>query len=163
TRLRIQELLRVAFNGVGVDHAARVSESALARLHIVLRTRPGEIPDYDVGELEARLAAATRSWKDDLHDALVAELGEEGGVAPFGPHAAASPPAYRDDFSAQAAVADIERLERLDPAGDLDMSLYLPLASGAGHLAFKLLRSGAPILLSDVLPLLENMGVQVVD
>ena len=30
-------------------------------------------------------------------------------------------------------------------------------------LAFKLLRSGRPVLLSDVLPLLENMGVKVID
>jgi glutamate dehydrogenase len=163
TRLRIQALLRDAFNGDGVDHAARVSESALARLHLIVQTRAGEIPAYDVGELEARLAAATRSWKDDLRDALVDDLGEERGVALFERYADAFPPAYRDDFGAHAAVADIERIERLDPAGDLDMSLYLPLASGVGRLAFKLLRSGAPILLSDVLPLLENMGVRVVD
>ncbi len=75
----------------------------------------------------------------------------------------AFPAAYRDDFSARAAVADIQRIERLDPEGDLDLSLYLPLEAAAGHLGFKLLRSGSPILLSDVLPLLENMGVKVTD
>ena len=39
----------------------------------------------------------------------------------------------------------------------------MPLTPTADHLAFKLLRSGRPILLSDVLPLLENMGVRVSD
>ena len=43
------------------------------------------------------------------------------------------------------------------------MSLYVPLESTLDHLAFKLLRSGQPLLLSDVLPLLENMGVRVSD
>ena len=43
------------------------------------------------------------------------------------------------------------------------MSLYEPLEALPGHLAFKLLRSGGPIVLSDVLPLLENMGAKVTD
>jgi NAD-specific glutamate dehydrogenase len=49
----------------------------------------------------------------------------------------AFPPAYRDDFSSRVAVADVERIERLEPGGDLDLSLYLSLESPAGHLAFK--------------------------
>ncbi len=61
------------------------------------------------------------------------------------------------------AVPDIERIERLDPAGDLAMSLYRPLHDPRSNLGFKLVRSGRPILLSDVLPHLENMGVRVVD
>ena len=60
-------------------------------------------------------------------------------------------------------MADIARIERLDAEVGLDMSLYHPLESPAGHLAFKLIRSGEPILLSDVLPLLENMGARVTD
>src|SRR5207245_8406843 len=73
----------------------------------------------------------------------------------------ALPGAYREDFPARQGVLDIDRIEKLDPAGDLDLSLYLPYASPGDQLAFKLLRSGQPILLSDVLPLLENMGVKV--
>ena len=55
------------------------------------------------------------------------------------------------------------RIEKLDPAGDLSLSLYVPVESATDHLAFKVLRSGGPLLLSDVLPLLENMGVRVTD
>ena len=41
-------------------------------------TEPGSVPDYDVGEIEARLAAATRAWTDDLRDALVVDIPQEG-------------------------------------------------------------------------------------
>jgi len=163
SRERIQQILQDAFDGVSVDHSARVSESVLVRLHAVVRTTVGAVRDADVTAIEARLAEATRTWPDDLHDALVEQLGEERGASLFQRYGDAFPAAYRDDFTAAAAVADIERIERLDPKGDLDMSLYLPLESPVGHLAFKLLRSGQPILLSDVLPLLENMGVTVTD
>jgi glutamate dehydrogenase len=162
-RRRIERALLSAFGGTSVDFSAHVTESALARLHLVVHTRGGAPRDYDVSAIEARLAEATRTWSDDLHDVLIEQLGEEQGTDLYRRYGDAFPPAYRDDFTPQAAVADIQRIEQLDPRGDLDMSLYLPLESSAGHLAFKLLRSGQPILLSDVLPLLENMGARVTD
>ncbi|MDP9286269.1 MAG: NAD-glutamate dehydrogenase [Actinomycetota bacterium] len=163
TRNRLQEILTEELGGVGVDYTARVTESVLVRLHIIVYTDPTAPRDYDVAQIEKRLAEATRSWTDDLHDALVVELGEEDAARLFPKYAEAFPAAYRDDFPPRAAVADIRRIEKLDPAGDLDLSLYLPLSSGQERLAFKIVRSGQPILLSDVLPLLENMGVKVTD
>jgi glutamate dehydrogenase len=162
-RRRIEHILRDAFDGESVDFSARVSESVLARLHVVVHTDPAATRDYDVAAIESQLAEATRTWSDDFHDALIEQLGEERGADLYRRYGEAFPPAYRDDFAARVAVTDVQRIERLDPDGDLDMSLYLPLESPAGHLAFKLLRSGRPILLSDVLPLLENMGAKVTD
>jgi glutamate dehydrogenase len=162
-RWRIERILREAFDGARVDLSARVSESVLARLHVVVHTDAGAPRDFDVAAIEARLAEATRAWSDDLHEVLIEQLGEHRGADLYGRYGDAFPPAYCNDFAPRAAVADIQRMERLDPDGDLDVSLYLPLESPAGHLAFKLLRSGQPILLSDVLPLLENMGARVTD
>jgi glutamate dehydrogenase len=162
-RRRIERILQEAFDGASVDLSARVSESVLARLHVVVHTDEGAPSDFDVDAIEALLAEATRAWSDDLHDVLIEQLGEERGADLYQRYGDAFPPAYRDDFAPHGALADIERIERLDPDGDLDVSLYLPLESPAGHLAFKLLRSGQPILLSDVLPLLENMGARVTD
>ena len=162
-RKRIEEILRQAFGGTAVDYTTRVAESVLARLHFVVRTEPGRAVEYDVAELEARLAAATRAWSDDLRDALFDQLGEGRAGALVERYGDAFPIAYREEFPARQAVLDINRIEELDPGGDLALSLYLPLVSTADHLAFKLLRSGQPILLSDVLPLLENMGVKVTD
>jgi glutamate dehydrogenase len=162
-RRRIEQILLDAFDGESVDFSARVSESVLARLHLVVHTDPAAAGDYDVAGIESRLAEATRTWSDDLRDALIEQLGEERGADLYRRYGDAFPAAYRDDFSPRVAVGDVQRIERLDPDGGLDMSLYLPLESPAGHLAFKLFRSGRPILLSDVLPLLENMGARVTD
>jgi glutamate dehydrogenase len=162
-RQRIESILQDELDGESVDFSARISESVLARLHLVVHTDPAAVRDFDVATIESRLAEATRTWSDDLHDALIEEFGEERAASLYRRYADAFPPAYRDDFSPRAAVADIQRIERLDPDGDLDLSLYVPLESPAGHLAFKLLCSGQPILLSDVLPQLENMGARVTD
>ncbi|MEA3217443.1 MAG: glutamate dehydrogenase [Acidimicrobiia bacterium] len=163
SRERMQRVLLEAFNGVEIEYSTSVSESVLARLHFVVRTRPGEVPDHDVAEIENRLADAVRSWVDDLHEALIEQCGEGQGVDLFRRYAEGFPASYRDDFSARAAVADIRRIETLAPDNDLGMSLYHPLEAGPDFLRFKLFRCGDAIPVSDVLPVLENMGVRVVD
>ena len=162
-RERIQEILVEALGGVGVDYTTRVSESVLASLHFIVRVDPGSAVECDVGDLEARVAAATRAWTDDLREELDKQLGEERAGPIFERYGEAFPVAYREDFPARQAVVDIKRMEKLDTAGGLLTSLYVPLVSTAEQLAFKVLRYGRPILLSDVLPLLENMGVKVTD
>jgi glutamate dehydrogenase len=162
-RRRIQEILTEAFGGVHVDYTTRVSESVLASLHFVVYVEPGSVAEYDSAELEARVAAATRAWTDDLRDALFEQLGEERAGPLFERYGEGFPIAYREEFPARQAVLDINRMEKLEAGGGLAMSLYLPIASTSAHLAFKVLHSSKPILLSDVLPVLENMGVKVTD
>ena len=161
-RRRIEEILQEAFDGASVDFSDAASPSrcwrdstssstqtpgAAARLRRRRDRSPARRGDARVvGRPPRRADRAAR------RGACRGSLPALRRRVPAG--------AYRDDFStARRRSPDIERIERLDPDGDLDMSLYVPLESPAGHLAFKLLRSGQPILLSDVLPLLENMGV----
>jgi glutamate dehydrogenase len=162
-RLRLQQVLTDAFDATGLEHAVRLSESVLARLHFVVRTRPGQAPSPDVEELERRLAEATRSWADDLSDALVDELGEERGTQLLRAYEDAFPAAYREEHPARRGVADVQRLERLDPEDDLAMRLYRHVEAPPGRLQLKLYRAGDPIALSEVLPLLEHMGFEVTD
>ena len=97
----------------------------LARLHFVVYTEPRRDPRVDVAEIEARLAAATRAWTDDLRDALVEQLGEErAGAAVRALRRRVPRRLSRGLHRARRRSPDIERLERLDPAGDLGMSLY---------------------------------------
>jgi glutamate dehydrogenase len=160
---RIQEILTGALDGLSADYTTQVSESVLASVHVIIRVDPGRTVEYDRAELEAAIAAATRDWRDDLREELFQQLGEERAGPLFERYRDAFPGAYREDFPARQAVLDVNRIEKLDGGNDLGMSLYVPLVSTAEQLAFKLLRRGQPIVLSDVLPLLENMGVEVTD
>ena len=162
-RHRIQDILQDAFGGEGAEFDVRLSESVLARLHFTIYTPPDVAPEYDAGEIEARLVEATRSWKDVLYDALIERFGEERGVELFHRYAEAFPPGYRDDYLARTAVTDVERIENLAGGQELGMSLYHPLEAPEDFLRFRLYRSDGQISLSEVLPLLENMGVEAAD
>ena len=77
--------------------------------------------------------------------------------------APAFPASYQERVDARAAVPDIASIDRLarDGAGDLAMTLYRRLEDPAELLRFKLIRRDQPVLLSDALPVLENMGLKV--
>ena len=162
-RQRMQEILLSSLGGANVEFNVRLSDSVLARLHFTIYTTPDGSPDYDVEEVEERLAEATRSWADDLYEALIEGCGEEIGTELFRKYRSAFPAGYRDGFLARTAVADIRSIEDLSSEDDIGMSLYHPLEEPEDFLGFKLFREGEQISLSSALPLLENMGVEVVD
>ncbi|MEV4100772.1 NAD-glutamate dehydrogenase [Nonomuraea sp. NPDC049649] len=167
-RLRMQDLLTEALGGRGLDYSASIGDSALARLHVVVRGERGRQlpqPAVDVEELEARLAATTRSWEDDLGAAIRELTSEEEAPGLVKRYHDAFPEGYKADFPAEAAVADLRRLERLEGAGDdeIDLDLYEPRDAADGELRLKVYRLGSPISLSKILPLIQRLGVEVVD
>jgi glutamate dehydrogenase len=162
-RRRIEVVLHDAFPGASFDFQVWLSESVLARLHFIIRLRPGAMPSYDAKELEAKLATVTRSWNDELHALLLELHGEEEGNALFSAYGEAFPPAYVDDFPPRNAVYDIQRMEDLAERGGLNMNLYRPLEAPLGTLRFKLFWADRPLPLSDAVPMLEDMGVEVVE
>ncbi|MGV9779401.1 NAD-glutamate dehydrogenase, partial [Streptosporangium sp. NPDC003464] len=161
-RVKMQEILLKTVGGTAFDYSAMIGESALARLHVVVRGergRPLNADAVDVEELEARLAAATRSWDDDLATAIAELSSEEEAPGLIRRYASAFPEGYKADFPARMAVADLRRLEALAVSSDeIGMNLYEPYDAAEGERRFKLYRIGAPISLSHVLPLLQRMG-----
>jgi glutamate dehydrogenase len=162
-REQMAGILTDAFGGTSVDFTAHLTESVLARVHFVVHTAPGVIPDVDTAEVEERLADAVRSWTDDLRDTLVEECGEQKGVALYHLYGDAFPAAYREEFPVRAAATDMRRLHALDDSADMALSLYRPHGAPRTLLRLKIYRSGTRVSLSEVLPLLEAMGVTVVD
>ena len=162
-RERWQTILVKAFNGSSSEFNVHLSESVLARIHITVRTRPGYIPEFDVRALEAHLVTAARRWDDDLKAALIEALGEARGNEMLRLFGSAFPASYRAEFAARAAVPDIEMMAGLSEAAPIAMMLYRPLEAAGDTLRLKLLRSGAPLTLSGSLPMLEHMGLRVLD
>jgi glutamate dehydrogenase len=163
-RQRFQKILLGALSGVSSEFTVSLSESALARILIVVRVRQGAAaPALDARALEAKLAAAARRWEDELHESLVERVGEERANRLFATYGAAFPAGYREDTPVRSALVDLETIDALGEAQPLGMNLYRPLDAEPGTLRFKLYRRGAPIALSDSLPMLENLGVRVLD
>ncbi|GLX53496.1 NAD-glutamate dehydrogenase [Streptomyces hygroscopicus subsp. hygroscopicus] len=168
-RLRIIDILKEELDGTSVDFTAWNTESILSRLHFVVRVPQGtelpELSDADKDRIEARLVEAARSWTDGFAEALNAELGEERAAELQRRYANAFPEGYKADHTPRAAVADLVHLERLteEPGNDFALSLYEPVGAAPDERRFKIYRKGASVSLSAVLPVLQRIGVEVVD
>ncbi|MEH6471610.1 MAG: NAD-glutamate dehydrogenase domain-containing protein, partial [Halopseudomonas sp.] len=160
-RLKMQQILLEAFDGHSSEFNVRLTEHALAQIQITVHCHNAHDKSLDVEALEARMTEAMASWQDQLHTALSEKLGEAEANRLQRNFATALPVAYCDDFSPRRAVTDLQRLAALEQ-GQLSTYLYRPLEE-YDSLHFKVLGAGDSLALSDVLPILEHMGVRVLN
>ena len=163
-RLEMMEILRREFDAASVDYTARVSEAQLVRLHFVVRSAAGQVlPIVDQNMLEAALAQTTRFWQDVFVDALNEACDEEEAGRLRRIYQSAFPEAYKEDFSAATGVDDVIVLDQLRDEGAVALNLYQPAGADAGERRFKIYRRGGEVSLSTVLPVLQSLGVEVID
>jgi glutamate dehydrogenase len=158
---RARQILEEAFGGRDTQIYDYVTNSSLARGLFIVRTTPGKIPEIDVKRVEAWLADAARIWSDHLQDALVQAKGEEAGIELHHRYMKAFPAAYAERFDADAALFDIEHVEKVLADGGLVVDLYRHRGQDQREFHFKIIHSGPPVPLSEIMPRLENMGLKV--
>jgi glutamate dehydrogenase len=167
-RVKIGDVLADAFAGSVSAYFPSFGESALVRVHFIIRTTPGQIPVIDIDRLEERLRMIVRTWRDELAEALRETYGEAVGNAKFLRFGAAFPAAYREHVPPRHALADIAKIEALDERaasegdGAITVDLYCRLGDREDTARFKLFRRGEPVPLSDCLPELEDLGLKVI-
>jgi glutamate dehydrogenase len=162
-RLEMQDILVRELGGVSIDYAARVSESPWAVVHFTVRLPEGSRqPDIDVSlENETRiqdlLTEAARTWGDRLMGAV--KTGSISQVVAEH-YSSAFPEVYKQAFAPVDAIKDIAIIEELQ-----DNTVKLVLgdrgADGVAQLTWYL--GGRSASLSQLLPMLQSMGVVVLE
>jgi glutamate dehydrogenase len=157
SRMAMADVLQSRLGGTSVDFTVRLTESALALVHFTVHTDPDDAAAgpgaVDVEALQDELAEAIRTWDDRLLSLPgsqdVAELLR--GV----------PEAYKAGVDPAQALVDLRYVAGLSGPGDFGLRLYAP--SGGQEQRFTLYLAGAPATLTAVLPLLQQLGVDVLD
>ena len=162
-RQRIEAILKRHLAGQSVEFTVHLSEAVLARIHMLVRTDPMVAPKFDVHEIEAEIVQATRRWEEDLRNVLIDTLGEATAIPIARKYAGVFPVGYRDTVPAAEAVRDIEFIERLDLDHPFSVRLYRPQGGDVKTLRLRVLRLAQAVPLSASLPVLENMGLEVLD
>ena len=161
-RLKLQARITEAYKGEVTAFSTFLGDAALARLHLIVKTDVGHVPKVKEAELEEALAAAARSWTDDLRAELISQRGEEQGLLAMDRYGTAFPSSYQEVHKAKDACADLASIEATIATGDIAMDLYIPIPAREDEVRFKVYTCGNPIPLSDVLPMLERMGLKVI-
>ena len=160
-RIAIQAILVEVLGGTDVVFETQFSESILARIHFVVRIPAGSEPVYDLADLEDRVVEASITWQDGLRAALFSQVDEAMAARYLHEYAAAFPGGYREDYHPRIAVSDIERIERARKHRRLVVHLYHPMVEKTEHIHVRLYSPGQAVSLSQVIPVLEHMGLSV--
>ena len=165
TRLRIKFacILEEELNATYLDFQSAVDDSPLVRSSFTLIWNPDSKRKINLAQIEARLQEAGKSWASRLSDALMVKLSDEEAVAEktlkYG-HAFSE--SYQEMYQARQSVHDIQKIEEALTFARLEVDLYRPYNAGGKEVSLKIFSTAKPVALSDVLPILENMGLRVV-
>ena len=156
----IQAILMESFKGTKASFTTYFSDSVLARIHFQIRVNPKANIVYNVSQIEKKLIDAARSWLDIFNDELIERFGEAVGLKYFHKYNKAFPTSYTEDYSPKEALDDLEKIEALSKEKPLGM--LFNRAAEEEILRLKLFHAEQTIALSDVLPILENMGLRII-
>ena len=161
-RERIQRILETELDGQDTEFQAQLSDSPLARIQFIVRTPNGVRAELDTQNLENKLINETRSWADQLREALDDALGEEAGNQAFQRYRRGFTTSYMEQVPARLAVTDVQAIDNLPSSESaLSLNLFRKLEDPDDIIRLKLIRADRPAHLADVLPILENMGARV--
>src|SRR5690606_35823517 len=110
-------------------------------------------------KLESHIAALTKPWRHKLHDVLIAKKGEGIGRRYYQRYRKAFADAYQAAYSVQEAYNDIGHIQKTDS----DTPLFIDIQEqDSRNLNMRFFSRGRCLELSDVIPVVENMGFRVI-
>lgn len=159
---KIQQTLQDALYGTVDNYYVQLTNSFLTRLHVIINVE-GECDDnINIEGLESHLEMISRVWVDELLETLNLHMSEHEAEELFRKYQHAFPSAYQEIFNVDpAAYHDIVELENVEKTQDVTFRLYVtPDNDNVIHLK---IFSPTPIMLSDMMPMLENMNLQAIN
>jgi glutamate dehydrogenase len=162
-RRQVQKLLSDSLQALDAEFSTLFSESALIRTHFVFRIDPARPVQLDVLVLEEAINRLTRTWEDELQRVLLDANDEATAKQLFSTYGGIFPAGYQADVAPEVAAEDISFLQQLSAAEPLALNLYTTKEDGEVFTCFKIFHRGRSLPLSDVIPILENMGVKCIE
>jgi glutamate dehydrogenase len=168
-RLRIQEMLERRLHGTVLSYYLALGAGDQARLHFYLSVPGDAAAAAEPRELEREIVQIIRSWEDRLLDALTETRPAGEAHHLVGIYAPGFSEEYRAATLPEVAVHDIDQMERMRRDGTtVSLDLRPPRGRGRaedfrGTKMLKLFMSEQRLILSEFMPILENLGLRVIE
>ncbi|HEY6530513.1 MAG TPA: NAD-glutamate dehydrogenase [Cellvibrionaceae bacterium] len=156
-RLNIEKLLGAALHSRELDSTTAFSESILARAFMVFRLGPDSPKVVDCEALEEAVRQLARPWEEELSEAIAEQFEDASSVIES--YGQAFSAAYQAGFTSQQALEHIAILQ-----AQPNETLRLAISKNneqTDQWTFTLFHLGNSLALSDVVPILEHLGLKV--
>jgi glutamate dehydrogenase len=169
-RAQLQQLFKDEFSAETIDYRLSLGESGDARIHFTAWLKHGSPIEVDVPSLELRVRALARTWEDRVVDALRLRFDDSDANRLADKWTPLFPDYYKASTALTLTVGDIVNLEKLEASPhDVVVGLQNEQQEGKAPLSsdpltrITVYSKSGKLLLSDVMPLMEHLGLTVVE
>lgn len=160
-RTAIEHMLKNEFDATECEFNTSFSESLLARTQFVLRLNSSRYREVDRDELIGRIVELTLDWNDELERAALDQWGESLGRDMALLYRDAFSASYMDHFDHRSAIHDIQLFHDLGSDEEIATGFYQQAGADQNVMRFKLFHRHHQLELSNLVPMLENLGFRV--
>ena len=162
-RMKIQHSIGDRLDALESEFTTQfLPESVLVRIYLVYQVRNKQYLTVQSTDLEDIVRQVTRDWCDEFAALAIEQAGDNQGATLARRFQRAFPGAYRELYTPLQALGHIELFDALEGSADLAIALQHQQAAENNHLQLKLFHRDQPLELSDMIPMLENLGFRVV-
>ena len=160
-----QDFLRKYFEvSSKIEWKSYFDQTQLTKTLYTVRTETEEL-DIKLNEIEQNLKESYKKWDDKLSNEINMHFGEAKGSELIKKYNNKFPKSYQENANASIAILDIGNLEELDSKNDIKILFYQNKTAelDAGKVRLKIYKKDEAIVLSEILPTLENFGLKVMN
>lgn len=161
-RLLIQDLLQQRLQGEEVEFTTYSSESNFTRIHLIFRVPKIEQVEYDAGAIETEMVDLIRPWEEYFAKALSEQHSDVDAGKLYADYADCFSQSYKESYAPATAVGDIRDIEQLVASQQLVVNISPCASEGQAEFSFKIYSYGEQLHLSNVDPILENLGLNII-
>lgn len=159
-RLRFQRILEKQFDGQTKAFYITLDDSIFVRVILLIEYNEANRKQIDEVRLEKILQQAGRAWDESLEEELNVKFAADAEQY-IERYCGGFPVSYRETYSPEQGLKDLVNIENLLDEDKMQLDLYRPNDLPENQLRLKIYAKGKPLVLSGILPLLENFGLQV--
>ncbi len=160
-RLQAARIIENGYKGRVVNYFTNLDDSPLARVLFTVLLEDGATASYDEAAIEAHLIELGREWDERLKQVLVSAHGKTKGAELAFIYGRAFPTSYHESIQINNAVHDVRHLEEMvHEDKSISLDFYRLQDMEPGEFRLKVYHRGTPVPLSDILPVLGNMGLR---
>ena len=159
-RQQAARILEAGLQGKVTNYFTTLDDSLLARVLFTVRVE-NRANNFNHAAIEAQLIDLSKEWDERLKKVLVDVYGKIKGAELVAIYGRAFTTAYHESMFIGNTVHDIRHLETMvhnDVKNDIRVEFYKLHNAAPGEFRLKVYHESVPVPLSDILPVLDNMG-----
>lgn len=159
-REKISKSLSKAFNGEVAEFHPAFLNNGLTRVYFIIHRKQPTTHKVEQRDIEAEINKIVINWEDGVRECAASS---ENPVPEEVVQIAVNfPQSYREIFTPKESLIDAEHILKLSPEKPFAIDFYRYRNDGINGVSLMIYHYGAPVVLSKRVPLLENMGFNVI-